>query len=95
MYTNILWPVAQRQAHQDRIDCSAKRQYYEGVPPTCTENEVLRQGADRLYTQAHAGKGKANDTAAAFAKPHGQQGRMGDLPCQPHPKTDQDAKQYR
>jgi len=56
---------------------------------------VLRQGADRLDTQAHAGKGKANDAAAVFAKPHRQQGCMGDLPCQPHSKADQDAKQYR
>ena len=31
---------------------------------------MLRQGADRLYAQAHASKGKANDSAAAFDKPN-------------------------
>jgi hypothetical protein len=67
-----LWTVAQRQEYQDRIDCSAKSQYDEGLPPTRAEDEVLRQGADRLYTQAHPGKGKANDGAAALDKPHGQ-----------------------
>src|SRR5262249_32982715 len=92
LQTNVLWPVAQRQEDQDRIDCSAERQYYKGLPPTRAENEVLRQGADRLYTQAHAGKGKTNNGATTFDKPHGQQSRMGDLPCQPYSKTDQDAK---
>ena len=95
MQANLLWTIAQRQRHQDRIDCGAKRQYHESLPPPHKDNEILRQGADRLDTQAHAGKGKANNTTAAFDKPHGQQGRMGDLPCQPHSQADQDAKQHR
>ena len=49
----------------------------KGLPPQ-PKNEVLRQGTDRLNTQAHASKSKANDCGPD--KPHGQQGRMGDLP---------------